>query len=434
MNDVFALEKFNVFQDDDNYYFFRASNTADNSDLDNGIITDVNGKIIKIRTNLERYQDVPKYTKDDPISLEQMVNHIKMHQRKDTNCISLTSNANTALTYGRGNYKDKYVMVKVSKSSISKNIYQAGPYMLEEIEKIISSYYSNGELDDMQKYYIDRINSARTNEDLEKIKSEIKTDYIIEDDEYQKGLIFDITTSKNFNALNDEQNFIKNKTIMKLDLLNKKVINTINNKFLVQTIGNAFSSLELIHYGEISGEKLTNIPKELMDILGLIQQLPDTLENLEELKKELLEKAQTIKLNGEFKYKDFSVVEDELTLEKMYELTNGQMDYKTAYTMYKKAFYLCKSKLRNENSIMLLQRIINNNPKYENIINHMKNNTYGIEPEITTRLSSNLINVSESVSLNFSSNEQDFFRFINSLNIENIKKVYSLVKVNSIFE
>lgn len=386
LKEIFDINKFNIFSDDDNFYFFRALNSADNNDLDNGIIIDDNGKIVKIRTNLERYTDIPKYTKDDPISLEQMVNHIKMHQRKDTNCISLTSNANTALTYGRGNYKDKYVMIKVPKSSINKDVYQAGLYMLEEIEKIISFYYSNGELDEIQRYYIDRINSAKTNDELEKIKSEISKDYTIEDAEYQKGLIFDITTSKNFNALNDEQNFIKNKTIMKLDLLNKKVINSINNKFLVQTIGNAFSSLELIHYGEISSEKLTYIPKELMDILGLIQQLPDSLENLEELKKELILKSQHIKLNGEFKYKDFSVVEDELTLDKMYELTNGQMDYKTAYIMYKKIFYLCKSKLRNYKSIMLLQRITNNNPKYENIINYMKNNTYGIEPEITTRL------------------------------------------------
>ena len=243
LKEIFDINKFNIFSDDDNFYFFRALNSADNNDLDNGIIIDDNGKIVKIRTNLERYTDIPKYTKDDPISLEQMVNHIKMHQRKDTNCISLTSNANTALTYGRGNYKDKYVMIKVHKSSINKDVYQAGLYMLEEIEKIISFYYSNGELDEIQRYYIDRINFARTNDELEKIKSEISKDYTIEDTEYQKGLIYDITTSKNFNALNDEQNFIKNKTIMKLDLLNKKVINTINNKFLVQTIGNAFSSL-----------------------------------------------------------------------------------------------------------------------------------------------------------------------------------------------
>ena len=91
LKEIFDINKFNIFSDDDNFYFFRALNSADNNDLDNGIIIDDNGKIVKIRTNLERYTDIPKYTKDDPISLEQMVNHIKMHQRKDTNCISSNS-------------------------------------------------------------------------------------------------------------------------------------------------------------------------------------------------------------------------------------------------------------------------------------------------------------------------------------------------------
>ena len=49
------------------------------------------------------------------ISLEEVYDHIKMHYRKDTNCISLTSNANIAINYGRGSYKDKYVMIKIPK-------------------------------------------------------------------------------------------------------------------------------------------------------------------------------------------------------------------------------------------------------------------------------------------------------------------------------
>lgn len=424
MDNIFSLDNFNIYGDDNNYYFFRALNLADNKDLDDGIIVDENGKIIRIRTNLDRYENTPKYTIDDEISLDQIVNHIKMHQRKDTNCISLTSNANTALTYGRGIYKDKYVMVKVAKESINKDVFQAGLYMLKEIENIISEYYENGFLDEKQKYYIDRINNARTQEDLDIIKSEINIENVYDNDDYwQRGLDFNVTISKNFNALNEKQNFTKNKTIMKIDILNKKIINTINNKFLIQTIGNAFSSLELIHYGEIPGSKITYLPKELVDVFGLVQQLPLDLEHLDDLKRELLEKVYSTRLKGEFKYKNFSVVEEELTLDKMYELTKGQMDYKTAYTIYKKSFYLCKSKLRNENSINLLNRMVKNNPKYSKIIDYMKTNTYGIEPEITTRLSNDLINVSESVSLNFSVNERELFNFINSLDSVNYKRV-----------
>ena len=40
---------------------------------------------------------------------------LKMHYRKDTNCISLSSNGNVSICYGRGYYKDRYIMVKVAK-------------------------------------------------------------------------------------------------------------------------------------------------------------------------------------------------------------------------------------------------------------------------------------------------------------------------------
>ena len=45
---VFKLENFNIFQDENNYYFFRALNKADSKDISDGTITDENGKIIKL--------------------------------------------------------------------------------------------------------------------------------------------------------------------------------------------------------------------------------------------------------------------------------------------------------------------------------------------------------------------------------------------------
>ena len=64
-----------------------------------------------------------------------MVDHIKMNHRYDTNCISITSNANTAITYGRASYKDRYIMLTIPKSSINKDVYEAGLYLLVEIDK-----------------------------------------------------------------------------------------------------------------------------------------------------------------------------------------------------------------------------------------------------------------------------------------------------------
>ena len=48
---------------------------------------------------------------------------------------------------------------------------------------------------------------------------------------------------------------------------------TANNNLLIQTIGNAFSSLELVNYGEIEQEKIIDVPKEIVDIFSLLQQV-----------------------------------------------------------------------------------------------------------------------------------------------------------------
>ena len=118
MEEIFDIEKFNIIEDEENYYFFRALNMADNQDLENGVILDSEGNVERIRTDREKYEEnpdnpEPKYDASTEISLEQMFDHIKMHYRRDTNCISLSSNANVSVSYGRGSYKDRYVMVKV---------------------------------------------------------------------------------------------------------------------------------------------------------------------------------------------------------------------------------------------------------------------------------------------------------------------------------
>ena len=420
LDNIFDINSFNIIQDDNYYYFFRALNMADNNDLDKGIIVN-NDEIERIRTNLERYSDDPKYSENDTISLEQIVDHIKIHQRKDTNCISLTSNANTALTYGRGNYKDKYVMIRVPKSEMSDKVYQAGLYMINEVNNYINNLVNNRLLDDYdtQKYYIDAIDSATTQEELDIIKNTLPKKYTDnnenENEYFENGLDFIFTKSKNFQSLNEQQNLIKNKIVMKLDIINKQILPKISNKFLIQTIGLAFSSLELIHYKEIPKSKIIDISKELVDIFGLLQQLPKDTPYLNEVMESLISRIDRIIINGEYKYKDYDIATKELTLDKIYEITNGNIDYKTASDIYKKAFYIAKSKLRCNDSVNLLNRILYNNPKYNALLNYINKNCYGIEPSITTRLSNNLLKVSESVSLDISNNEKDLVDFITNL-------------------
>ena len=104
LNEIFDIKKFNTFSDDENYYFFRALNMEDINDIDSGTTLDENGRIKRIRTDRERHEGTSKYNEFDDISLEQITDHIKMLHLKETNCISLTSNANTAITYGRGHF------------------------------------------------------------------------------------------------------------------------------------------------------------------------------------------------------------------------------------------------------------------------------------------------------------------------------------------
>ena len=126
----------------------------------------------------------------------------------------------------------------------------------------------------------------------------------------------------------------------------------------------------------------------------------------------------TININGEridldkFKYDLYELSVDDYSIEKMYELTKGDIDYKTAISTYKNMFYLAKSRLRAYKTLEWLKTITNNNPLYDKIYEYIEKNGYGIEEEIITRLSSNNKKLSESVGFNF--NNQELVDIINS--------------------
>ena len=87
----------------------------------------------------------------------------------------------------------------------------------------------------------------------------------------------------------------KNKIIAKLTILERVggmtpiIPHTANNNLLVQTIGRAFSSLELIHYGEIEKEEIIEIPKEIVDMFALLQQQEGKINQImTDLKREVI--------------------------------------------------------------------------------------------------------------------------------------------------
>lgn len=163
MDNIFDIENFNVLSDDNYYYFFRALNNADNKQIEEKEITDDNGNIVRVNTDLSRFNDNSKYNTNSNITLEEMIDHIKMHYRKDTKCISLSSNANVSLTYGRGYYKDNYVIVKVKKNNLGKTVYNAPSYMISNINDRIDEIIKN---ENINTDLINKINNAKTLQEL----------------------------------------------------------------------------------------------------------------------------------------------------------------------------------------------------------------------------------------------------------------------------
>ena len=439
MEDIFDIEKFNIISDSENYYFLRALNMGDNQDIETGITSDNEGNIERVRTDRQRYIEKQenreaKYSESSPISLEQVYDHIKMLYRKDTNCISLSSNANVSITYGRGSYTDKYILVKVPKKELGTKVINAGQYMLREIEKRVNEYLSKIEPDENLLETIKEIETSTNSEELkEVIQKRYNSKEKLDPEKAKmqnKGIKYKTPSVRisSSQALNEEQSLEKNKIVAKLTLLERTqgmeplMQNTSTNNLIIKTIGSAFSSLELIHYGEIEKEEIINIPKEIVDIFALIQQVEDgDKELITELKQEVIkyigenskiEIPQNSTLEKEYKLKD------NISIEEMYELTEGKVEYGQANSIVKNMYYLAKGQANAKDLAEILRNITKNNPKYNNIIEQIANNGFRIEPEIIARKSNKGVRLSESVNISLKSEEKELVDKIRGLSQE----------------
>lgn len=422
MNDLFDLNNFNIIQDDENYYFFRALNMGDSKDIDEGLIVDSLWNIERIRTDRQRYiessENDAKYGEDDKVSLEEVYDHIKTHQRKDTNCISLSSNANISIMYGRGNYNDKYAVVKVPKRELGNEVFIAGKYMLDEIEKSIEEYLLKIN-DEKVIEELKEIEEASSEDELKKaieIKYTSEQGIDVKKAGIRKGITLKSTTAiiSSYQALNEKQSLQKNKIIAKLTILQKKynmpslIPGTNNNRILLQTIGNAFSSLELIHYGEIEKEKILNIDAQMMDILALVQQVDmKKFKVVEELKKDLI--------------KEFSKEEK---LEKNKVNKTSKIEYRVANNAVQNTlYYLAKSRLEARKLAEILNNITGKKDKYKGVIEYISNNCFEIEPQIINKKSGKGIIISESVNLNIEDREATLIDKIKGLSDKELENI-----------
>ena len=422
MNPEFNIDKFNIISDEEYYYFFRCLEDGDIKDLKEGKIElEDNGHISKLRTDRERWveehQKEAKYSEDSKVSLEEMFLHIKMNYSKETNCISLTSNANVARTYESMFSKD-FAMIKVPKKELNEKCFNAGQYMLSEIEKRVDEVIESENirediLDDLKK--VDEATNSDTLKELIKTKYVSREKIHSKQAKMRKGIVYKSphTRISSWNALDEKQTLEKNKIIAKLTILeNKKVMkpiipNSNNNNFLIQTVGGAFASSEQIYYGEIDGEKIQNVSKEIIDIFGLIQQIDDIDKNIiNDLEKEIIDfinDGKRIETNNE--NNNFSVKND-ISIEEMYELTDGKVEYGNANSIIKNMFYLSRSQNNARKMAEIIENITKNNAKYEDIIKYIKENGFVVEPEVISKLSNKGLKISESVSLNLKENEK----------------------------
>ena len=409
---LFNIENFNIYSDNENYYFFRSLKEVDVESIKNKNIIDESGKIKKLITDREFYGETI-FTKDSDISLEEITEHIKKNYNKHTNCISFSSNANVALDYGRSTYNDNYIVLKVPKKDFEKDTFFAGKYMLSEVSKVLDEFYSSLDNSSIIKKYFDMIDKAKSQEELELIKEQVKENLSLKN----------ITDSINYDALNEEQNLFKNKIILKADIMDKNIIKKIGNSFLFSTIGSAFSSLEVIHYKDIN-KNLLQANANILDIFGLLQQVPET-DDIKEIKNILLNKLNNNELNIGYLSNDYNVdnLNDKLTINTLYKLSKGHISYSDAKKIYQNAYSLAKSRLRKEKSIDLLEYILNDS-KYRETLDTLRKNTYGVEADIINRKSSqDSINISESVNLKIKEKELYILDYINNLNNETLIKV-----------
>ena len=431
--DIFDINKFNVIQDEENYYFFRALNMADNADIEQQTTTSTDGKIERIRTDRERFDGDAKYTEASEISLEEIYDHIKMHYRKDTNCISLTSNANIAVNYGRGSYKDKYVMVKIPKKEFEEKTVAAGQYMLKELYSKIQQAIERLPEDAKQRVSnaFEEIDKTTESKDLKDIIAQRYTanreEVSLDRAHLRKGIIYSSPKARisNYQSLDDEQVLEVNKVYAKLAILEneqvlKHVIPHSSNSKLRETIGSAFSSTEVIHYGDIKQENIIEVPKEVVDLFALIQQI-DGLDKgrVEQLKRTLITAVQNgVKIPAipEIEEK----VKDDISIEEMYGITDGKVEYGKANSIVKNMFYLSKAR---KNAIQLsnvLSEILGQNSGFEDIIQYIRENGFRVEPEIITRQSNKGVKLSESVSLDLQQEEQILVNEIKKLSFEEL--------------
>lgn len=411
-----------VIYDGENYYLFRAlsiENIKDEREGKKGIRTN------SIR-QYEKNGTWGKYDDKSSLSLEELYDHIKVMHRYDTNCISLTRNANVVLTYNAAN--QRYALIQVRPEEMNE-YFEAGGYFKNTINNRLKNALYNLDNDQITKRILKDIENVSTKQGLRDI---IKN--------------YHLTIPEN--VMRDKKLEI-NKLLTKIAVLEnvggiEDIVKGVPNSRLVATMKVANSSSEYIHYGDISEDKVIQCPKIFVDIFSLLQQKQqENIADIEEIIKQMMvlvkdgydiniengkavfgNEKNKIELNKNdvtFLLKDYlsnDKRENGISIEKAYELTNGRISYKDTDTQIRAIRALAEMRIKKQIITDILQRTVKENVDVQRLLN----GTYCINPELVIRQNSRGHKISESVGILISNKGYELDKDITHQILMNIDK------------
>lgn len=420
----------NIIFDGENYYLFRSLNDGNKKDLENGINT--------IRTDCVRYYEEHgewgKYSDKSEISLEEIYDHIKMRYRRDTNCISLTRDANVVLTYHNEN--PKYVLVKVKPDQMEE-IFDAGEYFSKIIEQRVLETEKNVRYNNEIAVILNQIENAKNTNEIKNIINRFNPNlstYTVNDRQY----------------LSDEEQIKIARINAKLKILENcgligNIIENVPNAQLLATMGNAYTSCEHIYYGDIPREITIDCPKVFIEIFSLLQQARENgvpsneidringkvLEliqagyDINERNNTLSNKENMIYVNEQdlqFLIQDYSskqVLRKDLSIDRAFELTKGKIGYNETNMQLMAIRSLSEMLLKKKAIIEILKKAL---PE-EKDLDTMLDNTYCINPELVIKQNGRGHQLSNTVNLLISKYGYDLSQENTKTLLENVSKL-----------
>ena len=354
-----------ILFDGENYYLLRSLNKTDveNLDSENGIVPKIN--------------NTSEYTVQDVMA------QIRYRHRK-TNLISLSEDPNIVLTYNQANLH-RYALIKLSREEIenSERVFSAGEYLLGVIESQIENIAENAP--ENVKQILERIDNASSTNEVVRIINGA-------DRQVQIALV-----EKEQQYLSEEEQLDQSKKIAKCKILNyyglmRDITTDEKGKALdisgfTQIMRSGYSSSEWLYSGKIEQEKIIGIPQILVDGLALVKQAEfqgKDRETLKTVEQEILKLATSgTEINQDVyqvEYSSHDNLRTDLTIDRAYEITNGQISYRDANMQITAIRILAEMTLNKRKITELLQeRLPNINVK------ELLANTYCVNSELITR-------------------------------------------------